>query len=295
MTDFLNDDATFMGDVTTEAELIANGGLTIGPGGARFGQPASEVTDSWPVYTRVRVADEAERDELVAWRVANAPISASNPVVVWRADGSSTGVEEISTDGVNWYAESPSAGDVEITLCDTAPYGWLLLQGQTIPNAAATYPALWEAASPQLRSGSSLVLPDLRGRVVMGAGQGPALTLRILGEKVGRENETLTLGQMPFHWHSGTTQGIDRSLNHSHMEKFGHLLGANPGGTAFNFEVHDPSGGIVHEGSNVYDTVNVNTPTNLDHLHEFLTDPEGNDQPHPNVQPSVVLNYKVKV
>lgn len=292
MTDHLDDSTTFEGEVTTEAELVANGGLTVGPGGMRYGEPAAGITDSWPVHTRVRVANVAERDDLVAWRAANAPISTLAPLLVWRADGSTTGVEEITTDGVNWYAESALAGDIEMTLATVAPYGWVLMQGQLLANAAVDYPALWAAADPALRVGGSLRIPDMRGRSPMGVGQGTGLTLRNMGDEVGAELATLSVANLPAHTHTGVTNANDRSLNHTHYMQLQHILGANPGGTALNFETH---GLGIHPTSHVYQTSDPSTNGNLDHLHSFTTAPTGNGTGHANVHPAAVVNFKVKV
>ena len=42
-------------------------------------------------------------------------------------------------------------------------------------------------------------LPDLRGRVPIGPGNGPGLSSRRLGERIGTEHETLSVAQMPSH------------------------------------------------------------------------------------------------
>ena len=48
---------------------------------------------------------------------------------------------------------------------------------------------------------TSFGLPDLRGRVPMGLGNGPGLTPRYLGQKGGVEHVTLNVTQMPSHNH----------------------------------------------------------------------------------------------
>lgn len=50
---------------------------------------------------------------------------------------------------------------------------------------------------------STFALPDLTGRVVVGAGDGPGLTERKLGERFGVNEVTLTQDQMPVHAHDG--------------------------------------------------------------------------------------------
>lgn len=54
-------------------------------------------------------------------------------------------------------------------------------------------------------------LPDLRGRVAMGPGNGPGLSAYREGSKGGRENITLTVSNMPSHNHTATftqTSGV---------------------------------------------------------------------------------------
>jgi microcystin-dependent protein len=44
-------------------------------------------------------------------------------------------------------------------------------------------------------------VPDLRGRVPLGAGAGPSLSARQLGKQDGQESHTLALAEMPNHHH----------------------------------------------------------------------------------------------
>jgi microcystin-dependent protein len=87
----------------------------------------------------------------------------------------------------------------------TVPTGWLLCDGSAVSRT--TYSALWDV----LRNGGSTSpygngdgtttfnLPDLLGRVPMGAGAGTGLTSRALGSELGDETVLLTAAQ------SGTT------------------------------------------------------------------------------------------
>lgn len=285
--------AVHEGKNTFEGELVANGGLVVGPGGTAFGETSPSVSQ-WPSVVRVRVADTTERAAVVAWRNANQPISASDPLLIWRADGSLTGVNEMTLNGTDWFAESPLAGDIEMTIAATAPPGWLFLQGQTLTDAATNYPALWAAASPVFRSGGNLILPDLRGRAPIGAGQGTGLTLRNLGDITGAESVAITEAQMPTHNHSGTTGSADRSLNHTHYTAFG--------GTESSDELSGSERALWYNGSGinkatstVYTRSDPDTDASLNHLHPFTTSSKGSGQAHPNVQPSLAVNFKVKV
>lgn len=64
----------------------------------------------------------------------------------------------------------------------------------------------------------SFALPDLRGRVAVGQGQGPGLSPYIIGQRSGSESVTLTTNTMPSHTHlinasslAGTTSAATTS------------------------------------------------------------------------------------
>lgn len=59
---------------------------------------------------------------------------------------------------------------------------------------------------------TTFALPDLRGRVPVGAGQGPRLSPIELGQQAGSETVTLTTSQMPVHNHlAGVSQSAGTS------------------------------------------------------------------------------------
>ena len=61
---------------------------------------------------------------------------------------------------------------------------------------------------------TTFALPDLRGRVPMHAGQGPGLSNRMRGEKLGDEAVALTSQQMPIHSHTpNASSSIGTSAN----------------------------------------------------------------------------------
>lgn len=76
-----------------------------------------------------------------------------------------------------------------------APEGWLLCDGAAIPQ---------DAKFNELRQvlGRNAT-PDLRGRTLIGAGQGPGLSARLMGQQGGEENHKLTIAEMPAHKHYG--------------------------------------------------------------------------------------------
>jgi microcystin-dependent protein len=101
--------------------------------------------------------------------------------------------------GVHW------PGDLKFSAVTVSPVAdWLKCDGTSYPRA--TYPelftALGGAASPWgLPSGTHFNVPDLRGRSPMGAGQGPGLNIRNIGQLTGEELHVLTAGEMAPHSH----------------------------------------------------------------------------------------------
>lgn len=302
MVTHLNDSHVFEGDITSKGELLTEGSLTVGVGGLAYGESVASP-DSWPSQVRVQVANTTERAAVVAWRNANDPITASKPLLVWRADGSLTGVNEITLDGVNWYAETPLSGDIKMTMASAAPYGWLLLQGQLLVNAVVNYPALWAAADPVFRVGIDLRLPDLRGRVPMGAGTGTGLTLRNLGDAVGAENVVLTEAQLAAHDHSiaHNHAAFNTAEAGTHDHTFNVRYRDDLYSTAGGKEALTGAGGANHGDLDGSDT-GTTFQSGSAHAHTidvpaYAGDSgvSGSNQGHPNVQPSAVVNFKVKV
>lgn len=97
----------------------------------------------------------------------------------------------------------PWAGVIQMFAGATAPAGWLFCDGSEV--AAADYPLLYAVIGDTYGAASDashFLLPDLRGRAPIGAGQGTRLSNRTLGEKVGAETHTLNVNQIPSHSHT---------------------------------------------------------------------------------------------
>ena len=83
-----------------------------------------------------------------------------------------------------------------------APRSWAFCQGQTLAIAQNT--ALFSLLGTTYGGNgqTTFQLPDFRGRVPVGTGQGPGLANVVLGELAGSPSTTLTTGQLPAHTHS---------------------------------------------------------------------------------------------
>jgi microcystin-dependent protein len=182
-------------------------------------------------------------------------------------------------------------GSVGMWVTGTAPTGWLLCQGQQV--AIADYSTLSSVLGTTygiLTNGSGLAgtthfrLPDLRGRIPMGAGTGrnvadtADLTARTLGAKISdAETVLLTAAEsgVPAHSHSITDKA------HSHNQS-GREVALTGGGAP---ALIDPSfgAGSTNTGSSYTGITGTNNNT---------TAPASSA--HNNVQPSTVINFIIK-
>lgn len=147
---------------------------------------------------------------------------------------------------------SPSfmPGFLQLSAAASIPAGWLLCDGSAVSRVtySVLYAALGGAASPwgQGDGSTSFNVPDLRGRTPIGAGTGPGLSARALGQKGGEENHVLSIAEMPAHTHGVNDPTHAHSLAqnpHVHgVSDPGHAHSVADGGHAHG--VYDP--GHVH-------------------------------------------------
>ena len=93
----------------------------------------------------------------------------------------------------------------------SAPTGWLLCDGS--PVSRATYSALFSVVSTTFGTGdgsTTFNVPDMRSRSPLGTGQGSGLSSRSLAATVGAETYTLSINEMPAHYHQ-ISQGYNPS------------------------------------------------------------------------------------
>lgn len=190
----------------------------------------------------------------------------------------------------------------------TAPSGFLLCQGQAVSRS--TYSALYAVLGNTYGAGDNSTtfnLPDMRGRVPMGVGQGPSLTNRALGAKDGVESVSLTQAQMPVHTHSASTRGAG-AHNHNgttdtqgwHAHRFGRFdpIQDYPvtwgGSRGANIERTSVAVAVDTDGAGNH-SHNFGTSTVGDHSHIVDVANSGSGTGHSNVQPSIALSYIIKV
>jgi microcystin-dependent protein len=96
----------------------------------------------------------------------------------------------------------PLMGAVVPMAINFAPRGWYSCEGQLLSIAQNT--ALFSLLGTNYGGDgiNTFALPDLRGRAVIGQGQGPGLNNYHVGQKGGHETTTMSITQMPVHNHA---------------------------------------------------------------------------------------------
>ena len=100
-------------------------------------------------------------------------------------------------------------GEVRMYAGASAPTGWLVCNGSAVSRT--TYAALFNVIGTTFGAGdgsTTFNVPDMRGRVPIGAGQGNTAegggtgVNRVIGAKGGAETHTQVVGEFPGHTHS---------------------------------------------------------------------------------------------
>lgn len=151
----------------------------------------------------------------------------------------------------------PFLGEIRLAGFNFAPKGWALCNGQLLPISQnmALYTILGTTYGGD--GATTFALPDLRGRVPIHFGGG-----RNLGERSGEEGHTLSIAEMPLHFHQ---------LNGS----------STPANSAI------PSGKVPARGaSNFYGQFGTPTPMGAGSVR-----PAGGSQTHENMAPFLTLSF----
>lgn len=107
----------------------------------------------------------------------------------------------------------PFIAEVRMWGCNFAPRGWAFCEGQLLPISQNT--ALFSLIGTTYGGDgrTTVGLPNLTDRAPMHAGAGPGLTRRLLGERGGSNEVTLSEAQLPSHDHivRGVAQQGDKA------------------------------------------------------------------------------------
>lgn len=154
-----------------------------------------------------------------------------------------------------------------------APRGWALCAGQTL--SIAQNQALFSLLGTTYGGDgvTNFKLPDLRGRLALGFGQGPGLSPYALGAAAGQEAHQLLTSEVPTHSHTAN------AVNN------GQANGANiPGATVLM-----GSGYAIETGNPVENIYSSAAPTTA--LAANAIGPAGGNAAHENRMPFLTINY----
>lgn len=101
-------------------------------------------------------------------------------------------------------AQQPYIGEIRMFAGNYAPAGWALCTGQLLPISENEILFMLIGTTYGGDGQITFGLPDLRGRLVIHAGQGPGLSNYIQGQQGGSEKVSLTSNNIPSHSHSAS-------------------------------------------------------------------------------------------
>lgn len=162
------------------------------------------------------------------------------------------------------YSQDGFIGEVKMFAGNFPPKSWAFCDGQLLSIAQNT--ALFSIIGVTYGGDgvTTFALPDLRGRVPMGVGNGPGLTARTQGQKVGSETNTLTTQNLPSHSHE--------------------IHANNQSGT-----LSDPERNVLAH-TNTFDTEYTDAAPNVT-MSPSMVGNTGESAPVNNMQPSLAIRY----
>ena len=122
----------------------------------------------------------------------------------------------------------PYLGEVRVFPFNFMPMGWLPCVGTALKISQNT--ALFHLLGTMYGGDGQTTfnLPDLRGAVPMGSGEGPGRTPRSAGATGGAANVTLMQTGLPTHLHSLTAMGATANASSPQANTFAQAVGVTP-------------------------------------------------------------------
>ena len=169
-----------------------------------------------------------------------------------------------------------------------APRGWALCEGQLLP--ISQYSALFSLLGTTYGGDgrTTFGLPDLRGRVPMGAGNGPGLSARRIGQKAGQETHFLNQQEMPSHSHAViNTATQDQHIKLSKDAAVNQIPaeGDVPAAAQYGSGLSATKVNAFGPATNLVNGQAISGSTGI------TIGNTGAGQPHNNMQPFITINY----
>ncbi len=167
----------------------------------------------------------------------------------------------------------PYIGVIAIFAGNFAPRGWAFCQGQYLSIAQNT--ALFSILGTTYGGDGQVTfaLPDLRGRIAIGTGQGPGLSSYTLGQAAGSESVSLLSSQLPAHTHALTLALNVKNFAGNSRTPVGNVLANEAGGAIAPYS--SAAADMTMASGAVSGTAAA----------------AGSSQPTPIIQPYLTINY----
>ncbi|HLO77847.1 MAG TPA: tail fiber protein [Magnetospirillum sp.] len=175
-------------------------------------------------------------------------------------------------------------GEIRVFSFDWAPTDWACCNGQIA--YIQQYTALFAIVATRYGGDgrTTFGLPNMQGYAPIGAGTGPGLTKRSMGQVYGHEGCSLTSQTMPSHDHGVTMKGVTTNYTS--------LTAAPTAGNSSLGRVVRPTSATTTTSINEFVPPPV---TNLIPLADATCGVSGGSQQHENRQPFLAMNFCVSL
>lgn len=126
------------------------------------------------------------------------------------------------------HAQTPFIGEVVCGGWNFCPVGWGECNGQLLPISEND--ALFALIGTTYGGDgqTTFAVPNILGRTMVGQGQGPGLSNKVIGEVGGAESVTLTTNQLPSHTHAM----VANTSTEKAASPTGRIMGTTPAGAS---------------------------------------------------------------
>lgn len=235
------------------------------------------------------MSDIASALSTAFYRDGRAPMTANLNFNTFKGTNLANGTNPSDAVNFSQLAVLQPLGIPQVYLGLTAPTGYVLCYGQLLSRT--TYAALFAVLNTTYGVGdgsTTFGIPDMRGRASVGkddmggtaAGRisiaGGVMDGTILGNTGGLQTNTLTVGQLPSHTHTGVT---DLQGQHNHNTTMRTRGDAGPA-----------EAGTWAQGSTTFVGNQSTDPAGI-HGHNVINNNTGNGEAHNNLQPMIITNW----
>lgn len=215
------------------------------------------------------------------------------------------GMLSLVSSGDQWHILDAPANSVgDITICSggvDTPFS-IVCDGRALSRA--TYANLFNLITTAYGVGDGATtfnIPDLRGRVIVGTGAGAGLTPRGVATGGGEETHVLTTAELAAHNHTGSvdSQGVHAHGGSTGVESQEHTHGtALPSGSGVTAGgVAAAAGAGVSAATSGNPSAQHTHPISADggHVHNVSINNNGSGVAHNNMQPFLVMFYRIQL